>query len=142
MFKNILVHLDAGQEDSWRKALPDAVKLARAFDATLHIMTVVPDFGSSWVSSYFPADFEKKTIDHAHQHLQELVAAHVPDDVRHHLIVAHGRVHTEVERVARDCSADLVVMGSHKPEFSDIILTPPAEQVLHHVNVSVMIVRD
>ena len=45
------------------------------------------------------------------------------------------------EKLARKVDADLIVMASHKPSFSDILLQPNASQVLHHAPISVLIVR-
>ena len=63
MFQNILLPVDLNQESSWQKALPTAVEYCNAFGATLHVMNVVPDFGSALVGSYFPEGFEKKSLE-------------------------------------------------------------------------------
>ncbi|MCB2053591.1 MAG: universal stress protein [Geminicoccaceae bacterium] len=141
MFANILVPVDTGNEESWRKALPDAVKLARAHGAKLHVMTVVPDFGSSIVASYFPEGFQTNALEQAKKELATLVERHVPADVDHDQIATHGGIWQEICRVAKEVGADLVVMASHKPAFHDVLLTPTAHQVLHHLPVSVMVVR-
>jgi nucleotide-binding universal stress UspA family protein len=62
MYEHILIAIDPDSKGSWERALPDAVKLAVTHGATLHIMTVVPDYGSSLVASFFPRDFEKKAL--------------------------------------------------------------------------------
>ena len=47
MYKRILLPIDLDQPSSWERALPQALELAKASDASLHVMTVVPDFGAS-----------------------------------------------------------------------------------------------
>ena len=141
MAKHVLLPVDPDSPESWNKALPEAVAQAERRGATLHIMTVVPNFGSSIVASYFPKDFEERSLKHAEEELQTLIKDQVPATLPHQLIVAHGRIHQEIVRVAREIGAELIVMASHKPAWSDNFLAPNAAQVLQHTPVSVMVVR-
>ena len=72
MYQHILIAIDPDSKKTWERALPEAVKLATTHGATLHVMTVVPDYGSSLVASFFPANFEEKALEHA-QALVQLV---------------------------------------------------------------------
>ena len=141
MTKHVLLAVDPDENATWQKALPEAVAQARLHGATLHVMTVVPTFGSSIVANYFPKDFEKKAIADAEGQLKALITDQIPADLPHQLIVAHGRVHQEICRVAEGIGADLIVMASHKPDWSDSLLAPNAAQVLQHAPVSVLVVR-
>lgn len=141
MTKSILLPVDPDEKVSWQKALPEAVDLARHRGATLHVMTVVPDFGSSIVATYFPANFEKQAQAKARSELETLAKNEIPNDVSLQLIVAHGRIYQEICKAADAIEADLIIMASHKPEVSDVLLAPNAAQVLHHTARSVMIVR-
>ena len=78
MYKEILLPIDLNHESSWRKALPCALELAKAFGARLHIMTVVPDFGMSIVANYFPKDYEKKALEAATAALHDFTKKHLP----------------------------------------------------------------
>ena len=62
MYRKILLPLDLSNIKSQRKALKTAVQLAQTYNSTLHIMTVVPDYGMSIVGTYFPPDHEKTMI--------------------------------------------------------------------------------
>ncbi|MCL4675913.1 MAG: universal stress protein, partial [Pararhodobacter sp.] len=73
MFNTILLTIDLEHPASWKKALPAALKLARDYDATLHVLTVVPGFGSSLVASSFPAGFEAKVLQKAKTQLDALL---------------------------------------------------------------------
>ena len=42
MYKDILVTVDLDHDLSWKKAIPVAIKQAQAFNARLHVLTVVP----------------------------------------------------------------------------------------------------
>jgi len=141
MTKHVLLPVDPDEPSSWKKALPEAVAQAKRHGATLHVMTVVPIFGSSIVANYFPKEFEGKAIADAEKQLKDLIAKGVPSDVPHQLIVTHGRIHQQIVDTAKAIKADLIVMASHKPAWSDGFLAPNAAQVLQHTPISVFIVR-
>lgn len=141
MYEHILIAIDPESKKTWERALPEAVKLALTHGATLHVMTVVPDYGSSLVASFFPKDFEKKALEHAKTGLHEVAEPLLPKDLPHQFITAHGRIHDEICRVAKELKAELIVMASHKPSPSDRIIAPTAQQVLLHAPVSVLVVR-
>ncbi len=142
MYKDILIAVDLGQEASWRKALPFAVELARTFSADLHVMTVVPDSGFHYVSQFFPAGYEKGMIEAANTALHEFVAKHVPAGITVQHIVAHGSIYRQIVKAVETIGADAVVMASHTPDMSDVVIGPNAERVLHNVKCSVFVIRE
>lgn len=140
MFKTILLPIDLSTEQSWKKALPAALNLAREGGA-LHVMTVVPDFGMSVVGTFFEAGFEEKALHHVGEDLAAWVNENVPTGTEVHPHVAHGRVYDEIMRAADRVGADAIVMGSHTPELSDYLLGPNAARVVRHAKQSVFVVR-
>jgi len=141
LFKSILLPIDLSAEPSWKKAAPLAVKMARDDGIPLHVTTVLPDFGSAWVGSYFQAGFEEKALHATGEALSQWVAQHVPDGVEVHPHVLHGRVYDEIIRAADRLGVDAIVMGSHRPELSDYLLGPNAARVVRHARQSVFVVR-
>ncbi|WP_127557922.1 universal stress protein [Nioella ostreopsis] len=141
MFTSILLPIDLSDEATWTKALPAAVKLAQYEGATLHIATVVPDFGMSVVGSYFPEGFEEKAMHEVGEQLTGFVNAHVPDEIEVHPHVLHGRVYDQIIEAANRVGADVIVMGSHRPELKDYLLGPNAARVVRHATQSVFVVR-
>ena len=142
MFKSILFPVDLGQESSWKKALPSAVEMARAGEAQLHIMTVLPDFGMSMVSVAFPSDFEEKGLAAVKQALEEFVIEHVPGEITVKYHVAHGSIYSEIMAAADQLGCDLIVLSSHRPEMRDYLIGPNAARVVRHAKQSVFVVRD
>ena len=141
MYKDILISIDLGAETSWAKALPTAVALCQTFGARLHIVNVVPDFGLSMVSQYFPEGYEKQMVENADKQLHALVKEHVPDGVVAQCIVGSGSIYHEILDTARQVGADLIVMQSHRPELTDYLLGPNASKVTRHADCSVMVIR-
>ena len=142
MYTDILLPIDLNHESSWRKALPTAVAYCRAFEASLHVMTVIPDVGMAIVGSFFPPDFEQKAVEQAGRDLDAFVAEHVSDGLKIETIVAYGTVYEQITSTAEALKADLIVMGSHWPELKDYLLGPNAARVVRHAKCSVLIVRD
>lgn len=142
MFKEILLTIDLNDESSWRKPLPVAIEYCRGSGARLHVATVVPNFGMSIVSSYFPAGYEKKTLAKAEKALEQFVKDHVPAEIPVQRIVAHGTIYEQILATAKTIKADLIVIGSHRPELSDYLIGPNAARVVRHADCSVLVVRE
>jgi nucleotide-binding universal stress UspA family protein len=142
MYSDILLPIDLSDEHSWRKALPTAVSLCRTFQATLHVMTVVPEFGLPMVGQFFPAGYEAKLHQQVAKQLEDFVAQQVPADTSVQRIVAAGKIYQQILSTAKQIKPDLIVMGSHRPELSDYLLGPNAARVVRHAGCSVMVVRE
>jgi nucleotide-binding universal stress UspA family protein len=142
MYRNVLVPVDLSDKHSWRKALPTAVSLCETFEARLHLMTVVPEFGLPMVGQFFPEGYEAKLRQQAAKQLRDFSAAQVADAIPCRRIVAEGKIYQEILKAADAIKADLIVMGSHRPELSDYLLGPNAAKVVRHAKCSVMVVRE
>ncbi len=141
MYKHILLPVDLEDQASWEASAPVAVDYAKAFGATVHVMTVVPDFGMSVVGSFFPDDFAEKAIAETDKRLHGFVSENLPDDISIQHVVKHGRVYEEIIMTAKELGADLIVMSAHRHELSDYLLGPNAARVARHASQSVLIVR-
>ena len=142
MFKAILLPVDLASGDGERKPLELAVGLARQGGGAIHAVTVVPDFGMSIVGSYFDADFERKALNEAAEKLKAWIATRVPEGVKVEAHVAHGRIYDEILKAAERIGCDAIVLGAHRPDFSDYLLGPNAARVVRHARQSVLVVRD
>ena len=143
MSGSVLCALDVSQPDHEAAVLTRADQLARLDEARLDVLTVVPDFGTSMVGSYFSADFHEKVVAEAKRGLEEIVektlGAGANSRVRH--IVATGTVYEQVLETAKADAATLIVIGSHRPALRDYLLGPNAGHVVRHANCSVFVVR-
>ncbi len=142
MYNDILVAVDLNDETSSKKTVDVAVACCRTFGARLHLLSVVPDFGMSIVSQYFPDDYAQKAVDGATAKLAEFKDATVPNDIEAHDIVANGTVYDEILATAKKIDADLIVLGANRPDLKDYLLGPNASRVVRHSARSVLVVRD
>lgn len=142
MYKDILFPIDINDEGSWKQSLPVVQDHIKAFGCRLHIMSVVPDFGMSIVSQYFPNNAEEKVIEGTKLALHAYTEKHFGKDAKIHHIVAQGTVYEAIIDAAKRINADLIIMGAHRPELKDYLLGPNAARVVRHSDRSVLVVRD
>jgi nucleotide-binding universal stress UspA family protein len=142
MYRNILVPVDLSDKHSWRKALPTAVSLCETFEARLHLVAVVPELGLPMVGQFFPEGLDIKLRQQAAKQLRDFAAQQVPSEIESRRIVAEGRVYQEILKAADAIKADLIIMGSGRPELADYLLGPNADKVVRHAKCSVMVVRE
>lgn len=142
MYKSILLPIDVADDSHSKKALETALRLATDYKATLHIVTVVPDFGVGMVSSYFEKDFPTKAIESTEKLLNDFAKKHIGDKVRYETKVCYGTIYDQIIETAKEAGCDLIVMGSHRPALEDYLIGPNAARVMRHSKQSVFIVRD
>ena len=142
MFKSILVPVDLNHPESWERALPAAVEMARSNGATLHVTTVVPDFGAAMVQGYFPADFEKKALERAEGELERIVKEVVPDDLKCEIHLEHGSIRAHILDESKRTGADLIVMAAHPPDqLREFLIGSHADWIVRHAPISVLVLR-
>jgi len=141
MFKDILLAIDLNDPGSWAKALPVALDFARASGGTLHVLTVVPDFGLPLVGQFFPKGYEKEVGEKVLTALKEFVKSNVPEDVRTQHIVGEGTVYEVILNIADKIKSDMIVVSAGREDLKDFLLGPNAARVVRHAKCSVTVVR-
>ncbi len=142
MYKSILLPVDLNEKSSWKKTLPVAAKMAQEDGAKLHILTVIPDYGTSMVASFFPADYVKNAMAETEKALSTFVEANVPPKLSAEGHVRHGTIYKEIIQAADGLGCDLIILASHRPEGKDYLLGPNAARVARHAEQSVFVVRN
>lgn len=143
MSKSVLCAVDISNGKIDVPVLIQAAKLADMDGAQLDVVTVLPDFGESWVSGFFKPGFHEKAMQEAHVQLvalcEDVLGAERNASIRH--VVATGTAYQEILKTAESAGSDLIVIGAHKPDFKDYLLGPNAARVVRHSDVSVYVVR-
>lgn len=142
MLKAILLPVDLAAIEGSRRALEFAIQLARTNSSTIHVVSVLPNFGMSIVGSYFDKAFEKKALADMETKIRAFCQAEIPGDVDARPHVAHGSIYDEIMRAAEKLDCDTIVMAAHRPELRDYLLGPNAARVVRHARQSVFVVRD
>ena len=110
-------------------------------EADLSLVTVLPDYGTSFVGSFFKDGTLKEAGEAALAELHKLVGAVLPDQGPVQCIVEIGAVYEKTLEAAKLCKADLIIVGAHKPDLADRVLGPNAARVSCYADVSVLVVR-
>lgn len=143
MTSSVLCAVDISNGELDVNVLKTAAALADQDSAQLDVVTVLPDFGESWVSGFFEPDFHEKALAEAQSKLTELCTATLGaernEKIRH--VVATGTAYQEILKTAESANSDLIVIGAHKPDLKDYLLGPNAARVVRHSTVSVYVVR-
>ncbi|WP_025898265.1 universal stress protein [Sneathiella glossodoripedis] len=142
MFSHILVAIDLDHKETWQKMFTEAIAYASQEGSVLHVMTVVPDFGTSLVGSFFPKDHKEKMISQTNEKLHKIVSDNIPSGIKVQHIVGYGNAYEEILRMQKKLSCDLIIIGSHRPHMKDYLLGPNAARVVRHANCSVLVIRD
>jgi nucleotide-binding universal stress UspA family protein len=140
MFKSILVPVDIGEAEVAQPGLDKAVELAKASGAALRL-TFVRSPVPYAMTEYIPAGYYDVDEKSALQRLGELAAkVDLPKD-RVSLSSPFGSVYHEVLREAEEIKADLIVVGSHRPNWSTYLIGSNAATIARHALCSVLVVR-
>jgi len=140
MFKQILVPVDVDEVDIARPALDKAVEIAKVSDAALRLIHVrfrVPYAMNAYLPSGYHDGDEKASLEA----LGELaVKTGLPED-RVSFVSPFGRAYDEVLKEAAAIKADLIVVGSHRPNWGTYLIGSNAATIVRHALCSVLVVR-
>ena len=142
MYKTIIMPVDVFDMELCDKAFRHAEFLAQD-DGVIHLLHVLP--GAASLSLHrFAADVRR-----FEEHLQHEAEARLLTMVGHFKIepsrikpqVRFGSVRDEVNELAKELNADVVVIGSRNPSISTHLLGSNASSVIRHANLPVLVVR-
>lgn len=123
MYKTIIMPVDVFEMELSDKAVRHAEFLAQD-DGVIHLLHVLP--GSASLSLHrFAADvrrFEEHLQHEAQERLQTMVSHFTIDPSRIKQHVRFGSVRDEVNELAEELGADVVVIGSRNPSISTHLL--------------------
>ncbi|WP_417806743.1 universal stress protein [Thioclava sp.] len=144
MSNEVMAAIDLGDEAHHASILSKAWQMAQLDEASLAVVTVVPDFGMSSVGAFFPPGTAKRAMEGASEALHKIVRNILPDvapdKVVH--IVRRGKAYHEILETAKARKPTLIVIGAHRTMLSDYLLGTNAARVLRHVNCSVLVLRE
>jgi len=141
MYSSILFPVDLEHERSWKDAHEVVRKLAHAFGAKVHVLTVVADVRGTMAAQFLPDNFEEKVVKEAKQRLTAFIREHLADVAEIDGYVATGRPYKEIVANAERLGCDLIIIASHKPGVLDHLIGPNADKVIRHTKLSVMVVK-
>lgn len=140
MYKTILAAIDLEYSEHTQKILALAKKLAGAFEADVCLVSVVPA-GPAIVSQYLDKSYEGMASGQTEAKLAELAAELTAAGVKVSSLVRFGTVYEEILAAAQSVDADLIIVGSQKPDATAFLLGTNAARVVRHATCSVTVIR-
>jgi nucleotide-binding universal stress UspA family protein len=128
-------------------ALSYAASLARTFNASIICLNViepiVPTVGYSGMTEPLPiADIAEQLEDSAERELPKLAECDDCAGLNVEEMVVHGEAASEIVRVAKERSVDLIVISSHgRTGLGRILFGSTAEAVVRHATCPVLVVK-
>jgi nucleotide-binding universal stress UspA family protein len=140
MFKNILVPVDINEVDVAKPSFDEAVELAKLSGAALrlvHVRSPVPYA----MTEYIPAEYYDSDQKTALDALEKIAANLDLPKERVSIASPFGSVYDEVLKEAARMKADLIVVGSHRPNWSTYLIGSNAANIVRHAKCSVLVMR-
>lgn len=129
MYEKLLVPVDLDYPETSAKALEVAREIARAEGASVIVISVQPIVIDETGAQ--PPDYRPK---------MDAFLAKQGGEVSGILRLG-GSISAEIRQAAETIGADLIVMGSHDPHFTDYLIGSNAAHVALHTDRSVLVVR-
>ncbi|KAA1173895.1 universal stress protein [Marinobacter salinexigens] len=138
-FKKMLVAIDLTEEAP--QVLDKAKAMSEAHNAELLLVHVVEPVGYAYGGD-IPMDLtelQDQLDKAAHEQMESYGNQYGVDKARQ--VVAVGRPESEIHRIAKEESVDLVIVGSHGRKGFQLLLGSTANGVLHGTECDVLAVR-
>ncbi|SFB03720.1 Nucleotide-binding universal stress protein, UspA family [Rhizobium sp. NFR07] len=136
MYNKIIVAVDTTQMDKAERVLRKAADL-KAADGTILLVNVVEEL-PAYVVSDLSIDMTVKARKDADEHLTDLrERTGVAADIE----IRQGAPAREILAAADRLQADLIIVASHVPDFSNYVIGATADRVVRHAKCSVLIDR-
>ncbi|MBT8460515.1 MAG: universal stress protein [Boseongicola sp.] len=135
MYKNIAIPVSFDEERDTAAAISVATSLADegARITFIHVTETVPTF----IADYVPPETIKARTEEVKNRLKDL-ASKVPNGSG---VIVHGSAGRAITNWAGENEADCIVVASHRPVVSDILLGSTAAWVVRHADCAVHVVR-
>ena len=131
--------------DNSYAALDYAIKLAEVNNAELYLLHVVNSpvqYDSFLLSSFHVDEINKKAISAKRQALLNLIQTRISEKVHVRAMLRHGVPFVEIINAARECIADMIVMGTHgSAGLQNMLIGSVAEKVVRKAPCPVLTVK-
>ncbi|MDI7861302.1 universal stress protein [Rhizobiaceae bacterium n13] len=136
MYRKIIVPVDIGNLERGESILRKAGTLLDE-GGEIVLLNVVEDI-PGYIAIDLPPDMMDNAMKDSRQKLEDLRAR---AGVKGAIEVRSGAAAHEIIAAAQEHAADLVIVASHKPDFSNYFIGATADRVVRHAKCSVLVDR-
>ena len=136
MYKKIIVPIEIGALDRGERAFRKASTLLDT-GGEIILLNVVEEV-PTYVAIDLPSELLQNAVDDAQEKLGRLIrTSGIPAMVE----IGHGRPAHSILAAAEAHGADLIIIASHTPDFSNYFIGATADRVVRHAKCSVLVDR-
>ena len=133
MYQDVLVPTDGS--DGTRRAIAHALTIADRFDATVHVLSIVPEGPLGTLDDGDPTAAARRAVERVEREARQNGTAVTT-------AVEHGVPHEEILAYVEDNGIDMVVMGTQgRTGLDRVLVGSVAERVVRLADVPVVTVR-
>ncbi|MCC8931139.1 universal stress protein [Rhizobium sp. 'Codium 1'] len=136
MYKKIIVPVDPAAIDIGERILAKAKSLLDT-GGEIVLLTIIEDI-PGYLAIDVPVDLIEGAINDAKAKLAELKKK---TEVTAQIEIRSGAPAREILATAEEHKADLIIVGSHVPDFSNYFIGATADRVVRHSKISVLVDR-
>ncbi|MCJ8237640.1 universal stress protein [Peteryoungia algae] len=136
MYKKIIVPVDPAAIDIGERILAKAKSLLDT-GGEIVLLTIIEDI-PGYLAIDVPVDLIEGAINDAKAKLVELKKK---TEVTAQIEIRSGAPAREILATAEEHKADLIIVGSHVPDFSNYFIGATADRVVRHSKISVLVDR-
>ena len=136
MYKKILVPVDINQLDKANAMLETARKLG-GDDAKI-ILAYVVEAIPTYIAVQIQSDYVNSAKKEAHDALSQLAQN---SGGATEIEIRSGHAAQGILAIAKEKSADTIILASHRPGIEDYFLGSTAARVVRHANCTVVVIR-
>jgi len=136
MYKKIIVPVDPAAIDIGERILAKAKSLLDT-GGEIVLLTIIEDI-PGYLAIDVPVDLIEGAINDAKAKLVELKKK---TEVTAQIEIRSGAPAREILATAVEHKADLIIVGSHVPDFSNYFIGATADRVVRHSKISVLVDR-
>ncbi|AAU03670.1 universal stress protein [Rickettsia typhi] len=142
IFKNILIPIDLNDKKSIKSIFSKALMLAINFQAKLHFMYVMPEFGTKMFEDYLPKNWRTEKKEKYQTQIKDIIKQYIPDTIETDDYIGSGAVYDEIIKHSNEIKADLIIISAVRLQLKDYMLGPNASKIVRHSDISVLVLRD
>lgn len=142
MYKSILAPVDILEKELTKKVIPHIEYHAKLTGAKVHLFHTLP-VASAIINAYSFGfeEFQDQASYQTERWLQEIVDIFTLPKHQLSYSIAFGNPRDEILNAAKECHADLIILGSRRPNMTTHLLGSTAAGVVRNAKISVLVVR-
>lgn len=142
LYKNIVIPIDLADKHLVEKVLPVVISFAKAFNAKLHFVYIISDYGLKMIEDYLPKNWLKDQKSKYDKQIRALVMPAISGEIKVDFYLGRGAVYNEIINYSNQIEADLIIISAVRPQLKDYMLGPNASKIVRHADISVLVLRE